>query len=104
MNTQLVEEDTGAISPGSLVVVRDETWLVTSVEDTPDGPLYGVRGVSDFVKDTTASFYAALDRVSVLAPEDSEVVADTSPRYRTALAVDRVRRCGRARFRSIIPA
>src|SRR5699024_7049745 len=62
---------------------RDEIWLVTSVEDTPDGPLYGVRGVSDFVKDTTASFYFALDRVEVLAPEDSAVVADTSPRYRS---------------------
>ena len=56
MNAQLVGESTGVISPGSLVVARDETWLVTSVEDTPDGPLYAVRGVSDFVKDTTASF------------------------------------------------
>ena len=37
MNTQLVEDDSGAISPGSLVVVRDETWLVTSVEDTEIG-------------------------------------------------------------------
>src|SRR5699024_4380482 len=83
VHAQLVEGDTGAIAPGSLVTVRDEIWLVTSVEDTPDGPLYGVRGVSDFVKDTTASFYSALDRVEVLAPEDSAVVADTSPRYRS---------------------
>ena len=82
MNAQLVGESTGVISPGSLVVARDETWLVTSVEDTPDGPLYAVRGVSDFVKDTTASFYASLDKIDVLAPEDAEVVADTSPRYR----------------------
>ncbi|MBB5832518.1 DEAD/DEAH box helicase [Brachybacterium aquaticum] len=82
MHAQAVEEDAGVISPGSLVVVRDETWLVTSVEDTPDGPLYAVRGVSDFVKDTTASFYRSLDDISVLAPEDSTVVADTSPRYR----------------------
>ena len=52
VETQLVEGETGMISPGSLVTVRDETWLVTSVEDTPDGPLYAVRGVSDFVKDT----------------------------------------------------
>lgn len=82
MNAQLVGESTGVISPGSLVVARDETWLVTSVEDTPDGPLYAVRGVSDFVKDTTASFYASLDKIDVLAPENAEVVADTSPRYR----------------------
>lgn len=45
---------TGVISPGSLVVVRYETWLVTSVEGTPDGR--SVRGVSDFWKDSTASF------------------------------------------------
>ena len=83
MSAQLVAEpDTAAISPGSLVTVRDETWLVTSVEDTPDGPLYSVRGVSDFVKDTTASFYASLDTVTPQNPEDSTVVADTSPRYR----------------------
>ena len=53
-----------------------------AVEDTPDGPLYAVRGVSDFVKETTASFYSSLDEIAVLAPEDSTVVADTSPRYR----------------------
>ena len=82
MSTQLVNEQAGVISPGSLVTVRDETWLVTSVEDTPDGPLYAVRGVSDFVKDTTASFYATLDTITPQNPEDSTVVADTSPRYR----------------------
>src|SRR5699024_12415616 len=58
VESQVTERSDGAISPGSLVEVRDETWLVTSVENTPDGPLYAVRGVSDFVKDTTASFYA----------------------------------------------
>ncbi|PZO59920.1 MAG: hypothetical protein DI635_15755, partial [Pseudoxanthomonas suwonensis] len=82
VSTQLVNEQAGVISPGSLVTVRDETWLVTSVEDTPDGPLYAVRGVSDFVKDTTASFYASLDTITPQNPEDSTVVADTSPRYR----------------------
>ena len=82
MSAQLVEGKDGVISPGSIVTVRDETWLVTSVEDTPDGALYSVRGVSDFVKGTTASFYSTLDTIRVLAPEDSMVVADTSPRYR----------------------
>lgn len=82
MSAQLVDDSAAAISPGSMVKVRDETWLVTAVEDTPDGALYAVRGVSDFVKDTTASFYASLDHIAVLAPEDSTVVADTSPRYR----------------------
>lgn len=71
----------GDISPGSLVRIRDETWLVTSVEDTSDGPLYSVPGVSEFVTDATATFYGILDRVSMIAPEDSEIVANSSPRY-----------------------
>lgn len=82
MSITLDQGRTDDISPGSLVKVRDETWLVTSVEDTSDGPLYSVRGVSEFVKDSMATFYEALDRVSVIAPEDSEIVADPSPRYR----------------------
>lgn len=76
------QDQQDAITPGSLVRVRDETWLVTSVEDSPDGPLYGVRGVGGFVEGTTASFYASLDRVDPVAPEDTLVVADTSPRSR----------------------
>src|SRR5699024_8028458 len=82
VHAQAVEADTDAISPGSLVEVRDETWLVTSVEDTPAGPLYAVRGVSDFVKDTTASFYATLDTITPPTPEDSTGVAGPSRRYR----------------------
>ncbi len=69
----------GPIAPGSLVRVRDETWLVTSIEDTADGPLYTVRGVSALVRDTTATFYSSLDQIAVIAPEDTRVVADPSP-------------------------
>ena len=84
MTVETERARTQVATPGSLVRVRDETWLVTSVRDTSDGPLYGVRGVSALVKDTTASFYEALDDVTEIAPEDSNVVADDSPRYRRA--------------------
>ena len=77
-------DGTEVISPGSLVEVRDETWLVTSVENTDDGPLYSVRGVTEFVEGTTATFYGSIDHVRALRPEDARVVADTSPRYRSA--------------------
>ncbi|MGP5008399.1 helicase-related protein [Brachybacterium tyrofermentans] len=72
------------ISPGSLVEVRDETWLVTSIDVTDDGPLFEVRGVSEFVEGTTASFYGNIDEVVVRRPEDTRVVTDSSPRYRSA--------------------
>lgn len=77
-------DDTDVISPGSLVEVRDETWLVTSIDVTDDGPLYSVRGVTEFVEGTTASFYGSLGEVRALRPEDTRVVADSSPRYRSA--------------------
>ncbi|MGW4535406.1 helicase-related protein [Nocardia sp. NPDC004340] len=70
------------VAPGSIVVVRDEEWLVTSVEHGADGGLVRVRGLSELVADTTATFYASLDRIEVLDPADAEVVADGSSGYR----------------------
>ncbi|UBI09282.1 DEAD/DEAH box helicase family protein [Corynebacterium coyleae] len=70
-------------APGLMVKVRDELWLITSVTQSADGLLLKVRGLSDYVRDTTASFYTALDDVEVFDPAKVEVVADHSPGYRT---------------------
>ena len=70
------------VAPGSIVVVRDEEWLVTSAEQGSDGWLLRVRGLSELVADTTATFYAALDAVQVLDPADAEVIPDGSSGYR----------------------
>lgn len=70
-------------APGLMVKVRDELWLITSVTQSVDGYLLKVRGLSDYVRDTTASFYTALDDVEVFDPAKVEVVADHSPGYRT---------------------
>jgi superfamily II DNA or RNA helicase len=74
----------GALSPGSVVVVRDEEWLVRATEETTDGTLIHVQGLGELVRDTTASFYTRLDTVTPLEPAEARVVADASPRYRTA--------------------
>ena len=50
-----------SIAPGSVVIVRDEEWLVTGVEQTTDGRLLRCQGLSELVRDTTASFYEGLD-------------------------------------------
>ncbi|MBY4040268.1 DEAD/DEAH box helicase [Rhodococcus fascians] len=70
------------VAPGSIVVVRDEEWLVTSAEQGSDGWLVKARGLTELVKDTTASFYSTLDRIEVQDPRDAEVVADGSSGYR----------------------
>ena len=72
-----------AYAPGLMVKVRDELWLITSVTQSVDGYLLKVRGLSDYVRDTTASFYTAIDDVEVFDPARVEVVPDRSPGYRT---------------------
>ena len=70
-------------APGLMVKVRDELWLITHVTQSVDGYLLKVRGISDYVRDTTASFYTVLDEVEVFDPAKVEVVPDLSPGYRT---------------------
>jgi superfamily II DNA or RNA helicase len=70
------------VAPGSMVVVRDEEWLVTGVEHTSDGWLLRCQGLSELVRDTTASFYQGLDHIEVLDPAQATVVADDSHYYR----------------------
>ncbi|MDA8437816.1 MAG: DEAD/DEAH box helicase, partial [Propionibacterium sp.] len=83
MTTQ-VTAPTLDLAPGSIVVVRDEEWLVTQVHPTGDGQLIDVQGLSDLVRGTTASFYASLDEIRVLDPRQATLRADASPRYRDA--------------------
>ncbi len=73
-----------SVAPGSVVVVRDEEWLVTGVEHTQDGALLTVQGLSELVRDSTATFYENLDRIEPHNPAEARVVGDPSPRYRTA--------------------
>ncbi|RLP06069.1 helicase-related protein [Propionibacterium australiense] len=81
------------VAPGSTVVIRDEEWLVTSVEKTGDDQLVTVQGLSPLVRGTTATFYESLEfdkarpsdsgnGIRSLDPRDAVPVADDSPHYR----------------------
>ena len=83
MSVDPAEHSQAAYAPGLMVRVRDELWLITHVTQSVDGYLLKVRGLSDYVRDTTASFYTAIDEVEVFEPSRVEVVADESPGYRT---------------------
>lgn len=69
------------IAPGAIVVVRDEQWLVSSVDHTADGELLTVRGVSELVEGTTAQFYTSIDKVTTSDPANTRVIADESSHY-----------------------
>lgn len=72
------------LAPGSVIRVRDEDWLVTSTSSTTQGTLVRVQGLSELVRDTTASFYSDLDVIEVVDPRQSRVTADGTPHYRRA--------------------
>lgn len=76
--------ETPNVAPGSVVVVRDAEWLVTSTEMTTSGLLVRVQGLSELVRDTTATFYSGIDHIEPLDPSEATVVADASGKYATA--------------------
>ena len=73
---------TNTFAPGNVVVVRDEEWLVTSVDESSDGPVLNAQGLSDLVRGQDAVFYPSLDRITLNDPRDTTVRPDDSPRYR----------------------
>lgn len=73
------------IAGGAQVVVRDEEWLVRSVQDTPsDGRMVRCIGTSSLVRDRDATFFTSLDRIEPLRPEDTVLVPDETPHHRGA--------------------
>lgn len=69
-------------APGSVVLVRDQEWLVTAVEPRADGAFVHVAGLSELVRETSAVFSTALDEITVVDPTDVRVIADPSDRFR----------------------
>lgn len=79
-----VTSTSATVAPGSVVIVRDEEWLVTSTETTDDVTLLLVQGLSEFVRGTSATFYDSLDDIEVADPATAQLVADDSSSYRRA--------------------
>ncbi|NBE79601.1 DEAD/DEAH box helicase [Micromonospora rubida] len=70
-------------APGSRIAVRDEEWLVRGVKTgTADGTMIKAVGVSEFVQDVEATFFTGLEEITPLVPEETELVQDTSSRFR----------------------
>jgi superfamily II DNA or RNA helicase len=73
-----------AYAPGSVVVARDEEWLVTAAEQAAeDDWRLDVVGLSELVRETTATFFTALDRdITLLDPREAALRPDGSPKHR----------------------
>ncbi len=70
------------------MIVRNEEWLVRSLDVTPTGErLLTVTGLSSLVRNREAKFIEAIERefdqeIRVVDPKETKPVADTSPYYR----------------------
>src|SRR5699024_12424908 len=80
VSTPTAVADRSDVAPGSVVVVRDEEWLVTGVTTATDGQLLDVQELSDLVSGTTAYFYSALDWSPSLYKGSETFGGDESPR------------------------
>lgn len=80
----LLTSTAATIAPGSVVIVRDEEWLVTATETSDGVTLLSVQGLSELVRGTHATFYDSLDDVEALDPATAQLVADDSSTYRRA--------------------
>lgn len=73
-------------APGARVLIRNEEWIVRNIEQCDmGGHQLECLGVSETVRHRDAIFLTAIDDVKVLAPEDTELVGDDSPRYLSSL-------------------
>ncbi|MED5374277.1 MAG: helicase-related protein [Myxococcota bacterium] len=68
--------------PGQRVEIRDEEWLVRRTLPAQQGTAVQVIGLSELVRGHEATFLDTLDPVTVLRPEDTELVPDPSPGHR----------------------
>lgn len=68
-------------APGSVLEIRDETWLVTRTERATDGWFVEVTGLSELVRGTQATFSSALDEIRPLDPELATIKVDLSPGF-----------------------
>ena len=68
-------------APGTVLTVRDETWLVERAERASDGWFVEAQGVSELVRGTRAIFSSAIDQLDALDPARATVVVDQSARF-----------------------
>ena len=71
-------------APGARVLIRDEEWMVRRVQGAREGSAVHVIGLSELVRNQEALFLTELDDVTILRPEETELVRDPSQGHRQA--------------------
>ena len=73
-------------APGAWVLIRNAEWLVRKVDRTAnDRQAMSVISLSQIVKDREAFFLEEINKIELLDPAETKVVADPSSFYRASL-------------------
>lgn len=69
-------------APGMRVIIRDEEWMIKKCDNNS----YATKtlqciGISPLVKDKPAYFLSDLEKIEIVDPTKTKLIADTSPRY-----------------------
>ena len=72
-------------APGARVEIRDAEWVVRRAEVTPTERALHVTGLSDPVRDKAAVFLSDLEQIRILRPEETTLVPDQSPNFRSSI-------------------
>jgi hypothetical protein len=69
-------------APGSRVLIRDEEWVVRDVAPCDHGgDQLECMGISETVLNREGIFLSSIDKVTILDPAETELVADSSPEF-----------------------
>lgn len=64
-------------APGMRVIIRDEEWMIKKCETNSLGnQTLQCIGISPLVKDKTAYFLSDLERVQIIDPAKTKLIAD----------------------------
>ena len=71
------------LAPGLRVIIKDEEWMIKKIETNSFGQqtVYCV-GISPLVKEKDSIFLSDLERIDVVDPTKTKLVADKSPSFR----------------------
>lgn len=73
-------------APGIRVEIRDAEWRVKAVDYASDGGyLLSCEGLSPLVQGRDAQFLTKLDKITILAPEATNLVDDTTSNFKASL-------------------
>lgn len=77
-----LDAESSQFIPGTIVIARDEEWMITAVDHDHGMTWLEVRGLNGIVRDTVANLSPQLEQIEAFSPATTRLIVDDSPQYR----------------------